>query len=84
MQGSGSGLSDAWVKAIALFERLAESDEPDAILAAEPDPEVARTAQNLFRSHQQATDTEFMEEPLMLIGTRFLRKLRDSHTGTGL
>jgi serine/threonine protein kinase len=71
MQGSGSGLSDAWVKAIALFERLAESDEPDAILAAEPDPEVARTAQNLFRSHQQATDTEFMEEPLMLIGNAF-------------
>ena len=59
--------SENWDRVQRLFERLMETDDTRALLAAEHDAAVAQAAEKLYRDHLVAEVHQFLDNPIMLV-----------------
>ncbi len=55
---------DHWQRLTDLFDRLLDSDNPQGMLAAEPDPELRSAALNLWRHHVRAGQEDYLAHPV--------------------
>jgi tetratricopeptide (TPR) repeat protein len=76
-RGSRDFPPDLWMRIQSLFERIVESHDHAAILAGEPDSEVAEEAGRLFRNHIQAVEAGFLDQPITLIRELALEASKD-------
>jgi serine/threonine protein kinase len=53
-----------WGTLTDLFERLLAGDDPETVLASEPDPEIREAAGNLWRHHVRAAQEDFLGDGL--------------------
>lgn len=58
---------DLWVRAEALFDQVMEASDPDALLKAEPDAELAALVRSLWEEGQRGGGVEFLDQPPTLI-----------------
>ena len=58
---------ELWTRAEALFDRLSETSDPEAVLRAEPDAELAALARRLWEGDLQAAREGFLEETLTVV-----------------
>ncbi len=57
----GNKDEDPWESSLDLFGRLIESDDPEATLAAEPNPAIRAAAERLWRHHVSAEEEKFLD-----------------------
>jgi len=67
MPFESSPASELWLRIEVLFERLLESNDPEALLAGIGDPAVSNEVEHLYRAHLEATEAGFLDQPITLI-----------------
>lgn len=58
---------EKWDRIQALFAEMIESGDPEEIARIEPDREVAEAAVRLWRNHQEAEQSGFLNDPVTLV-----------------
>ena len=58
---------ELWERIQSLFEKMLDSSDPAAVLAAETDRTVAQAAERLYGNHQKAKAERFLDEPITLV-----------------
>jgi tetratricopeptide (TPR) repeat protein len=66
-QANSDDPSRRWERVQALFEQALESDDPEPLLAAEPDRDLADQVRRLLANHYSADEESFLAEPSALI-----------------
>jgi hypothetical protein len=56
--------SAKWPQIEELFQRVLDAEDPQAIIAQEPDPEVAEAVRHLWRNYLAADASGFLEQPV--------------------